>query len=192
MNSEELQLAEALRTAGQHVADPPSEPPKRRWTSAQIDQTEVAYKVFANLLASDGIRPALYSLLRRTDYRFIAIFRFRDGRAASVVYVDREKLGDLAAGEVDDTATYCGFVRNGSGPFVTADALKDLRVTEHVAREVVRAYCGLPLVAADGAFIGTLCHYDLVPRDPEQLDPALLVRAAQALVASGLVPAYPG
>ena len=191
MEPDELQLAEALRTARDHVADSTNEPPKRLWTSSRIDQSEVAFKVFANLLASDGVRAAMYSLLRRTDYRFIAIFRFRGGKAASVVYVDREKLNDLTAGEVSDTATYCSFVRDANGAFVTADAMKDLRVTEHVARDVVRAYCGMPLAAADGEFIGTLCHYDLVPRDPEQLDPALLVRAARALVASGSIPAYP-
>ena len=191
MEPDELQLAEALRTAGHHLADAANEPQKQPWRSSRIDQTEVAFKVFTNLLASDGVRAAMYSLLRRTDYRFIAIFRFQGGKAASVVYVDRENLNDLASGEVSDTATYCGFVRDANGAFVTADAMKDLRVTEHIARDVVRAYCGLPLVAADGTFIGTLCHYDLAPRDPEQLDPVLLVRAAAALVASGTIPAYP-
>ncbi len=190
MATQEQQLAEALQSARPRSTDRSNAP--RLWTSAQIDQTEVAFRVFSNLLASDGIRAALYSLLRRTDYRFIAIFRFKGGKSASVVYVDRENLGDLSAGEVPETATYCSYVRDRDVAFVTADAMEDARITEHVAREVVRAYCGLPLTSAQGEFIGTLCHYDLVPRDPEQLNPGLLLRVAPLLVASGLIPDYPG
>lgn len=188
---DEEQLAAAIDVARSAVGDEAQAPARRLWTAALIDQTEVAYKVFANLLETDGLRAALYSLLRRTDYRFIAIFRFQGGKATSVCYVDRQNLGDLDAGEVLDTATYCSFVRDVEGAFVTADAVRDARTLDHAARDVVRAYCGLPLVAPDGQFIGTLCHYDLVPRDPEQLDPALLVRAGRALAQSGLVPPYP-
>lgn len=43
----------------------------------------------------------------------------------------------------------------------------------------------------DGDLIGTLCHYDLLPRDPEQLDLELLLQAASALSAPGVVPPYP-
>ena len=159
--------------------------------SGKIDPTAVAFSVFSKLLASDGLRAALYSLLRRTDYRFISIFRFKDGKATSAVHVDREDLSLLQASEVPDTATYCCYVRDGNGAFVTADTLADTRTEGHPAREAVRAYCGIPLVDAEGGFIGTLCHYDLVPRDPAQLDVALLAQVAAAIAASGLVPPYP-
>ena len=182
-------LAEAMRLAKLELRR--QETAARRWTSSRIDETEVAFNIFSRLLSSDGIRAALYSLLRRTDYRYIAIFRFRAGQATSVVYVDRQNLNDLQAGEVPDTATYCCFVRERNEPFVTADAVYDSRTVGHVAREVIRAYCGVPLVTPEGGFVGTLCHYDVEPRDPEQLDPELLMRAASALVKSGQIPPYP-
>ena len=35
---------------------------------------------FAVQLRSDGLREALATLLRKTDYRFIGIWRFQDGK----------------------------------------------------------------------------------------------------------------
>jgi GAF domain-containing protein len=157
----------------------------------RIDSSAVAYNVFAKVLASDGLRSALYALLRRCDYRFIGIFRFKDGKATSVVHVDRENLSVLRADEVPDTATYCSFVRADLTPFVTQDARVDPRTQEHSARDVVQAYCGLPVMADDSKFIGTLCLYDVVPRNPDQLDLDLLSQACEAIGKSGLVPDYP-
>lgn len=159
--------------------------------TGEIDQTAAAFNVFASLLETDGIRTALYSVLRRSDYRFIGIFRFKDGKATSAVHVDRENLGTTQAGEVDDTATYCSFARATGKPFVTADASSDDRTAGHVARDVIRSYCGIPIYQADGEFIGTLCHYDVVPRDPEDLDLELLAQVSSALERCGLIPAYP-
>lgn len=160
-------------------------------STGRINQTTVAFNVFAKLLETDGVRAALYSLLRLTDYRFISIFRFSGGMATSAVHVDREDLSIVQATEVADTATYCCYVRDGNGAFVTADALLDSRTTNHVAREAVRAYCGIPIMDPEGELIGTLCHYDLLPRDPEQLDLELLLQAASTLSAPGVVPPYP-
>ncbi|WP_046110860.1 GAF domain-containing protein [Aquincola tertiaricarbonis] len=158
----------------------------------QIDPTAVAFNVFSRLLDSDGLRAALYSLLRRSDYRFVSIFRFKDGKATSVVHVDRENLAVTQAAEVPDTATYCSFVRETGQPFVTADASQDSRTASHPAKDVVLAYCGVPVLQPDdGQLIGTLCFYDLIPRDPQQLDLELLLQVSSAIAQSGKVPAYP-
>ena len=60
------------------------------------------------------------------------------------------------------------------------------------ARDTVPSYCGIPIVDPEGELIGTLCHYDLVPRDPESLDLELLLQVSSALARSGLIPPYPG
>jgi GAF domain-containing protein len=160
-------------------------------SAGQIDQTAVAFNVFSKLLISDGIRAALYSVLRHSSYRFISIFRFMDGKATSCVHVDREDLLASQADEVPDTATYCLHVRNSNRPFVTANAAWDARTSNHPARDVVLSYCGVPILASDGTLIGTLCYYDLVARDPDQLDLELLLQVSSALAQSGLVPPYP-
>ncbi|WP_156373473.1 GAF domain-containing protein [Pseudorhodoferax sp. Leaf267] len=157
----------------------------------RIDQTAVAFNIFTSLLHSDGIRAALYAVLRQSDYRFLGIFRFKDGKATSCVHVDRENLAITQADEVPDTATYCSFVRGSMKPFATADAASDPRTLGHPARDVVLAYCGIPIMESDGTLIGTLCHYDVVPRDPEQLNLDLLVQVSSALAQPGLVPPYP-
>ena len=159
--------------------------------TGKIDQTVVAFNVFSRLLVSDGIRAALYAVLRQSHYRFLSIFRFQDGKATSCVHVDRADLLVTQADEVPDTATYCLHVRNSKRPFVTANAAADARTAEHPARDVVLSYCGVPILEKDGTLIGTLCHYDLVPRDPDQLDQALLLQVSAALAQSGLVPPYP-
>ena len=153
--------------------------------------TQVAFSEFESTLRASGLREALAGLLRRTDYRFIGIFRFADGKANAAVHYDRENPQVLRAQEVPDTATYCCYVRDSRGVFMTAHAMEDRRTEGHPAREAVPAYCGVPLMDPEGAILGTLCHYDVVPRDPEQIDLPLVIEVASLLARNGLVPPYP-
>jgi GAF domain-containing protein len=153
--------------------------------------TDQAYAGFAHALAAHGVREALAYLVKRTDYRFISIFRFQNGLANAAVFYDREHPEVTRAQEVPDTATYCCYVRDSRGVFTTADALLDARTDNHPARESVRAYCGVPVMDAEGHILGTLCHYDLVPRDPDQIDLPLVIAAASTLALGGHVPPYP-
>lgn len=153
--------------------------------------TDAAFARFAEILARSGARDALAFVLSLSDYRYIGIFRFQDGKANAAIHYDREQPQVLRAQEVPDTATYCCYVRNTRGLFATADALADERLATHPARADVRAYCGVPILDPEGALLGTLCHYDLVPRDPAQLDLELLVQVASALQLGDHVPPYP-
>lgn len=155
-----------------------------------MKRTDETFTEFSATLASAGVREALASLLMLTDYRFIGIFRFQNGRAAAAVHYDREHPEVMHADEVPDTATYCCFVRDSRGVFMTANALLDARTEGHPAREAVLAYCGVPIMDPEGVILGTLCHYDVVPRDVGQIDLSLMVQVA-ALLAQGHVPPYP-
>ena len=159
--------------------------------AASHPSTDEAFAEFKSLLDGQGIRPALAYIRSLSDYRFIGIFRFKDGKSTSVVHVDKDSPSVLQASEVPEAATYCSYIKSDGAPFATADASVDPRVVGHPAREVVIAYCGVPVVTPEGEFIGTLCHYDLVPRDATQLDLELLVQVSSALTYSGKVPAYP-
>lgn len=150
-----------------------------------------AFDHFSRTLRDEGVRAALNYLLLLTDYRFIGIFRFHDGKATAAVHVDREQPDVLRSAEVPDTATYCSFVRAERGAFSTADAMNDARLTTHPARAAVAAYCGIPVMDAEGELLGTLCVYDLVPRDPAQVDLELMIEAASTLAQGGHVPPYP-
>ena len=154
-------------------------------------KTDEAFARFSDTLEAAGLRAALAYLLGLTDYRFIAIFRFAEGRANAAVFYDRENPDVWAVDEVSASATYCCYARDARGVFKTADAMLDPRLAGHVAREVVQSYCGVPVMTAEGEILGTLCHYDLVPRDPEQVDLMLMLQVASRLVQRCLVPPYP-
>ncbi len=130
-------------------------------------------------------------LLLPTEYRFIAIFRFNGDRANAAVFYDRENPDVLNVEEVPASATYCTFARAERAAFFTEDAMDDIRLKSHVAREHVRAYCGAPIITPEGEILGTLCHYDLVPRDPSQVDLALMCEICSAIEQRRLVPDYP-
>ncbi|AOW12143.1 hypothetical protein LPB72_14300 [Hydrogenophaga crassostreae] len=160
-------------------------------TPTPTPRTADSFQRFSQILNASGARDALAYLLSLSDYRFIGIFRFQDGKANAAIHYDRESPEVLSATEVPDTATYCCYVRDSNGVFTTANALEDRRLDQHPARETVLAYCGVPVMGPSGHLLGTLCHYDLVPRDPEQLDMELLLQVAVALEQGDHVPPYP-
>ena len=153
--------------------------------------TAAAFAEFEVDLDTLGVRESLARLARRTDYRFIGIFRFEGGVANAVVHYDRQNPEQLSVQAVPDTATYCCYVRDRHGSFTTANALQDERLAEHPARDSVLAYCGVPVMDAEGVLMGTLCLYDVVPRDPDGVDLELMLQVASALAQRRLVPPYP-
>lgn len=153
--------------------------------------TDEAFEAFAQTLHTSGVRAALAYLLGLTDYRYIAIYRFEGGRANAAVYFDRENPQVLRIADAPETATYCCFVRDSRGVFTTADALQDARLDGHPKQKIVAAYCGVPVMDPEGTIVGTLCHYDSVPRNAEQIDMPLMLRVASALAYGNHVPPYP-
>jgi GAF domain-containing protein len=143
--------------------------------------TDEAFAAFMQRLAQSGLRAALVYLFGLTDYRFIAIFRFSEGKASTVVFYDRENPQALESEEVPASATYCSFARDARGVFMTADAMQDRRLDGHAAREAIRAYFGTPVMTPEGEILGTLCIYDQVPRDPAHVDLELMLRVASSL-----------
>lgn len=153
--------------------------------------TAEAFAAFERALHGSGARAALAYLVSLTSYRFIGIFRFSGGMANAAIHYDRENPELNSIDAVPESATYCCFVRDRRGSFTTVDALEDPRVADHVARAAVRAYCGVPVMDAEGQLLGTLCHYDVVPRNADELDMPLLLQAASTLALGHHVPPYP-
>ena len=158
---------------------------------APTPSTDEAFAAFEAALQSSGPRAALAYLVGLTSYRFIGIFRFSGGMANAAIHCDRENPEVTRIDAVPESATYCCFVRDRRGSFTTVDALEDSRLAEHVARNSVRAYCGVPVMDAEGRLLGTLCHYDVVPRNADELDMPLLLQAASTLALGKHVPPYP-
>ena len=153
--------------------------------------TPEAFEAFRQAFESQGLRAALAELLAHTEYRFLGLWRFQDGRAAAAIHVDREDPDSLRTAEVPDTATYCSFVREQQRPFATVDAGADARLADHPARDTVRSYCGVPIMTSEGEVLGTLCHYDLVPRDFDQINLELMLMVSSFIARDGRMPGYP-
>ncbi len=153
-------------------------------------QGNQAFATFSATLAASNVRSALAYLLSFTTYRFIGIFTFQNGLAHAAVYYDRENPQQEYTPHVIDSSTYCCYVRDSKGVFMTANAMLDPRAADHPSREIVPAYCGVPILDAEGVILGTLCHYDIVPRDPEQVDLPLMLSVASALARGNHVPAH--
>lgn len=59
------------------------------------------------------------------------------------------------------------------------------------ARQAVPSYSGVPVLDNAGKVVGTLRHYDLVPRDTRQVDIPLMLSVASCLTLGGHVPPCP-
>jgi GAF domain-containing protein len=155
------------------------------------DSKEAAFVRFNDTLVRDGLRPALAYLLSLSDFRFIAIFRSQGDRSRPAVFYDREQPETLSVDEVPSSATYCSLAIKSKSVFETSNAPQDPRLTSHAAREAVQSYWGLPVMTPEGEILGTLCQYDVVPRDTQHVDLQLMVEVASLLQQRGLVPPYP-
>src|SRR3954452_15560236 len=73
---------------------------------------------------------------------------------------------DVVRREVPLEESLCQYVVSGAGPMVVVDTAEEGLLASHpgVGGQGLRAYAGLPLLAADGTAFGTLCVADTKPR----------------------------
>lgn len=133
------------------------------------------------LLNAGRVQAALEYLGLIFPYRFAALYRFDGVSLQNLVFVDREQPGASLAPTVPTDTSYCELVRASGESFLLEDSLVDPRVADHPKRDVVRSYCGVPLLDARGELFGTVClfDYDAVPDDAQVL--GLLGEIADAL-----------
>lgn len=134
------------------------------------------------MLTEAGIHPALAFLNARTSHRFTGIYRLDPPVLRNVRLYDRENPELEIGADAAMRETYCSIVGETCAPFATADPRLDERLAEHPAREATLAYCGVPLRDERGNALGTLCHFDVVPRPVDPEAPAVLEAAAPLLL----------
>lgn len=146
-----------------------------------MDHSDQRGDFFRSLLENEGERAALEYLSSLSAFRFVAVIYFVDGRGHPVHYFDRQNPDVRQGEELDQRATYCNTVIATREPFETPNAIEDLRLVEHAARQHVSSYVGVPILAEDGSVRAVLCHFDIFPRSTADVDHALLQQAAAAL-----------
>lgn len=149
-------------------------------------------EVAEDALASGGVHAVLAFLNRRAPHRFTGVYRV-DGSVLRSLYLFDEENPALELGsDAPLRETYCSITAGASEPFATADTRADARLEAHPARETTLSYCGVPLIDEHGTTLGTLCHFDLVPRGIPVEEIEVLVTAApmvlEALLAEGAFP----
>lgn len=147
-----------------------------------MDSLQQARQKIADLIAQEQVREALRYMNGLTSYRFTGVYRFGKDQMSNRVFYDREHPEVPSMQDVPIEATYCSFLRHNRGPFLLADSLRDERLAGHSKREVVRSYCGVPLVDDRGWMHGSLCHFDFEPHPLQETDLMLLQEIAPLLV----------
>lgn len=149
-----------------------------------MTETRIAEAIdaFEEVLESEGVHAALRFLNARAPHRFTGVYRFEPPVLRNVRLFDRENPTLEIGEEVAVRESYCSITGAGAEPFSTDDSLSDERLADHPARSSTRSYCGVPLLDSSGAAVGTLCHFDVRPRETPHPEIALMRAAAPALL----------
>jgi GAF domain-containing protein len=148
-----------------------------------------ALKHLKAVLRAGDLRGAVMFLNSLTTHRFTSLFRFDGETLRNVVFFDREDPARASTDDMPVSASYCVFVRDGEATFTVPDAACDPRVEGHPKQPVFRAYCGVPLLDADGRMFGTICHFDFAPRSISDENVALMEAIAPLLHGYSTAPA---
>ena len=124
---------------------------------------------FEQTLRDHELFAALRYLNSTTTYRFTGVYYFEPGIVKSLVLADRENPDLRVGGDVPWFDSYCMMTAENGKECVIQNALADERLTSHAARRAVLSYCGVLLRMPDGEALGTLCHFDVVPRSTPPL-----------------------
>lgn len=138
------------------------------------------------LVMEGHLRGALELLNIESGYRFTAIYRLGATHAENFMLVDRDNEASTPfTADIPLDDTYCHRVESRAA-LVIEDASSDPRLTTHPCREIVRAYCSVPLLEGDGTIFGTLCQFDTAPRVTSQTT-LLLMRELGSLLRSDVI-----
>lgn len=134
------------------------------------------------MLAHNEVRGVLEVLNSLTNYRFTALYRFDKDTLTNRHFFDRNDPSILITDSIPVEASYCVYVRSSGHPFVVGDSVNDPRVDGHPKQAMLRSYCGVPLVDANGRMIGSVCHFDFDVVAARDADIALLEDVAPLLI----------
>lgn len=124
-----------------------------------------AITVFRDTLVSDDLFGALRALNRTTEYRFTGIYLLDDRWVRCVLLYDRETPNVQIGHDVMWDESYCRLTTDDGTACDITNSLTDPRLTVHAARAAVQCYCAVLLRSPAGTPLGTLCHYDVRPRE---------------------------
>lgn len=134
-------------------------------SASSLAHPQDVFAHFEQMLRDQELFAALRYLNSTTTYRFTGIYYFEPGIVKSLVLADRENPDLRVGGDVPWFDSYCMMTAENGKECEIQNALADERLRSHAARKAVLSYCAVLLRMPDGEALGTLCHYDIVPRN---------------------------
>lgn len=133
----------------------------------------------ARTLSEQGLHGALRLLNSTTEYRFTGLYRFEGNWVQSIALFDRKNPALFVGAHVPWQDSYCRMTAEDGQVCRIDNALMDSRLTTHAARDAVQSYIAVLLRSAEGASLGTICHFDVCPRpaDDRAIDELKSVRS---------------
>lgn len=149
--------------------------------SASLSRSEADY--LSDILELEGVHGLLRHLNQQVPHRFTGLYRFDPPTLRNVELFDRENPELRVGQDAPMRETYCSITATTESGFDLEDAQTDARVEEHAARDSTRSYCGVPVRSREGSVVGTLCHFDTVPRRAPAEERSRMHQAAALLAA---------
>lgn len=138
-------------------------------------------QAFTTALRAHGAQASLKYLNAGVPHRYTAVYRIEGDMLRNLLLED--KLGEIRTDFLEVVplaASFCQFVLK-DGMFKTEDSTLDARLDGNPYKGVVLCYHGVPMLDLSGEVSGTLCHFDLFPREIEDCEFDLLMRAGRVL-----------
>ncbi|QDC10847.1 GAF domain-containing sensor histidine kinase [Oceanicola sp. D3] len=119
------------------------------------------------LAASELVGTILETVMLATNMRFAAVARVTADRWVACRTVDEVNFGLVAGDEIEIQSTFCQSVRQTTEKVVFNDVATDEIYRNHpiALKFGIASYASIPILRSDGAFFGTLCAIDTVPRN---------------------------
>ncbi len=130
-------------------------------------------------LQHDGLRGAVQELNQTVPHRYTGIFMAVGALLRNVALADKRVATPELWPPFPLGDSFCSLMVDAGEPLVVHEARTDAReaVRAHPAERIVQAYCGVPLIDAEGRVLGSLCHFDEKP-SALNLDLALLLQVS--------------
>src|ERR1700738_86286 len=97
-------------------------------------------KEFNGALRTKGLCEAIRVLNAATEYRFSAVYIFREGTLHNICLVDKLDGSLTHCEDLPVEESYCVFIKQTKNRFSLEHAIEDDRVRGHPKRETVQSY----------------------------------------------------
>ncbi len=135
-------------------------------------------------LSEGGLPASVAYLNAKVPYRFTGLFLAEGGSLRNVALFDKQDSNAPLWEPLPVSDSFCSVIVESGLPLLINHASTDRRlaVREHPAAAKFESYCGVPLIDAEGNVLGSLCHFDVEPREGSEADLEQMLQLPRAFL----------